>query len=239
MKKSHKIILIPIQKKIEIEDICQSKISNTIGIVKDIRFINNVKSIDCCPQFLLGFYQCTPQQLLLISDEEIKIGDYWIYINPKEWNLPQEGIVKNNLSFTWFDKLWDKENYKKIIASYPQLYNLPTFSKEFIQEWCNNLVDEVEVEYEAISNESDNPITNPEGIDNFEGSELKLIPNNEVICTITKMSERVKQNASLRETSVIMYTEEEVYKLIKAQTERLTNSWISSDIEWFELNKKK
>lgn len=36
-----------------------------------------------------------------------------------------------------------------------------------------------------------------------------------------------------------LYTEEEVYNLIKLQTERLTNSWVSSDIEWFEQNKKK
>jgi len=36
-----------------------------------------------------------------------------------------------------------------------------------------------------------------------------------------------------------VYTEEEVYSLYKKTCERLTNSFISYDIEWFNNNKKK
>ena len=53
---------------------------------------------------------------VIVTDEEIKEGDSWIYINPKEWDTPQDyTITKNNLGREWFEKLWDKENYKKVI----------------------------------------------------------------------------------------------------------------------------
>ncbi len=169
MKKLCKIIAIPIQKEINFNDIIKSNTQN-LFLYRNEEQWQLIKSKDW-----------TPQQLLLLSDEEIKEGDYWIYINPKKWNLPQEGITKNNLPKEWFNKLWDRLNYFKIIASYPQLGNLPTFSKEFIQEWCNNSVEEILVEYDK---ESTNLYTK---------QFLKLTSNNEVTCSISKPNSKKSQ----------------------------------------------
>jgi hypothetical protein len=61
----------------------------------------------------------------IVSDEPIKYGDYWIYIH-KFKNIPQDyTITKNNLPESWFEKLWDKSNYKKVIASTDKSLMLP------------------------------------------------------------------------------------------------------------------
>jgi len=96
--------------------------------------------------------------LYITSDEEIEQGDYWIYINPKEWDLPQESIVKNNLPKEWFEKLWDRCNYKKIIATTDPLgkyigVQLPQVPQFFISHYIGeynkgNKIKKVEVEYE-------------------------------------------------------------------------------------------
>jgi hypothetical protein len=57
------------------------------------------------------------------SNEEIKIGDYWIYICPMtgvDYGDDGNPIVKNNLGKAWFNKLHDKANYKRVIAYYPK-----------------------------------------------------------------------------------------------------------------------
>jgi len=56
----------------------------------------------------------------ITSDEEIKDGDYWIYICPIngiDYGDNNKPIVKSNLHKTWFEKLHDKQNYKKIILT--------------------------------------------------------------------------------------------------------------------------
>lgn len=63
------------------------------------------------------------QHIYITSDEEIKEGDYWIYIchiNGLDYGDNNNPIVKNNLPHTWFEKLHDKENYKKIILTTDQ-----------------------------------------------------------------------------------------------------------------------
>lgn len=52
--------------------------------------------------------------LYQLSDEDINENDFWIYVVPKEWeNVKQEGFAKGNMHSSWFDKLWDRSNYKK------------------------------------------------------------------------------------------------------------------------------
>ena len=60
------------------------------------------------------------QNIYITSDEEIKEGDYWLYvcpINGLDYGENNNPIVKNNLPPTWFEKLHDKGNYKKIIIT--------------------------------------------------------------------------------------------------------------------------
>lgn len=69
----------------------------------------------------------TENYLLVVDDSEIKEGDYWVYICPingLDYGDNNNPIVKNNLPSLWFEKLHDKENYKKIIYHLP-LNNAP------------------------------------------------------------------------------------------------------------------
>jgi len=207
MKKLCQIRIIPIQKEIEIGDICKSNVSNTIGLVKDIRLINNIKSIDCNPQFLLEYYQCKSQQLILFYEEEIK-ENYW-YIN---------GIYLYKA-----DKYYEKaHNDKKIIAAYHPLYNIPTFSKEFIQKWCKNPVEEVEVQYDSYQEYK--------GSKPFIKQDLILTSNNEVICNIPSSDYRDKINNPLKKLKNELETnsnkidfDKEIEKAAKEYQESLNN----------------
>lgn len=60
----------------------------------------------------------TDNYILITSDEEINIGDYWHYLGEKD------NPVKNVLGRSWFEKLHDVKMYKKIIAHLP-LNNSP------------------------------------------------------------------------------------------------------------------
>jgi hypothetical protein len=107
-----------------------------------------------------------PHHLYIISDDMIEEGDYWVYVNPPEWNTPQDNIVtKNNLPPSWFENLWDRKNYKKVIATTDPTITvnsemaldtcrtlLPSISQSYLEyyvEECNtkNKIEEVKVEY--------------------------------------------------------------------------------------------
>ena len=69
----------------------------------------------CVP---LGGEHMMNQNIYITSDEKIKEGDYWIYISPPEWkDTDRIEVVRNVLPNSWFCKLHDKENYKKIILT--------------------------------------------------------------------------------------------------------------------------
>ena len=58
--------------------------------------------------------------IYITCDEEIKEGDWWLYICPingLDYGDNENQIVKNNLPNSWFEKLHDKSNYKKIILT--------------------------------------------------------------------------------------------------------------------------
>ena len=92
------------------------------------------------------------QNIYITSDEEIKEGDYWIYIchiNGLDYGDNNNPIVKNNLPHTWFEKLHDKENYKKIILTTDQDLikdGVQAIDDEFLEWFVNNpSCEEVEV----------------------------------------------------------------------------------------------
>ena len=98
------------------------------------------------------------QNIYITSDEEIKEGDFWLYICPingLDYGDNGNPIVKNNLPNSWFEKLHDKNNYKKIILSTDQ-----DLIKDGVQaiddgflEWFvkNSSCEEVEVEFDYNS----------------------------------------------------------------------------------------
>lgn len=106
-----------------------------------------------------------PQQLIMVSlepDEKIEVGEYYIhrYDNHSE-------MVQNTSGRSYGGK-------PKVIALQSQIS--PEDIQRCIDEYNGGEMKEVEIEMEAVPNEFDNPITNPEGLENFEGSkwELKL-----------------------------------------------------------------
>ena len=92
------------------------------------------------------------QNLYITSDEEIKDGDYWIYICPingLDYGDNGNPIVKNNLPSTWFDRLHDKLNYKKIILTTDQDLikdGVQAIDNEFLEWFVKNpSCEEIEV----------------------------------------------------------------------------------------------
>lgn len=109
----------------------------------------------------IGYSICedpTPenQHLYFITKDEIKRGDYWLYINPPHWRTPQDYTITKNVLTDWFERLWDKDNYKKVIASTDPSLVLPQpsegFIQKFIEKWNkDDKITEVDVEYELKS----------------------------------------------------------------------------------------
>jgi hypothetical protein len=165
MKKLHKIIAIPIQEK------------SIILKQYDVRYHLSSVELEGDNKDLI------PQQLLLLSNEEIK----------ENANTFKEGINGDwfyNTKFQSIQRIGDITDFDfKIIASYPQLDNLPTFSKEFIQEWCKNPVEEIEVQYDSHQEYK--------GSKPFIKQDLILTSNNEVICTISNLSKVLKESEKI------------------------------------------
>lgn len=92
-------------------------------------------------------------EIYITNNEEIKEGDYWIYICPRTGlDNGDDGnpIVKNNLPNSWFKKLHDKNNYKNIILTTDQDLikgGVQAIDDEFL-EWFvkNQSCEKVEVE---------------------------------------------------------------------------------------------
>lgn len=65
------------------------------------------------------------EQPIIVSNEEIRIDDSWIYICPTSGvDFGDSGvpIVKNTaLGADWFDRLHDKKNYFRVVAGIPKL----------------------------------------------------------------------------------------------------------------------
>lgn len=121
-------------------------------------------------------------EIYITSQEEIKEGNYWLYFCPfngLDYGDNGNPIVKNNLPETWFLKLHDKHNYKKIILTTDQdLIKdcVQPIDDEFL-EWFvkNTSYKEVKVEKTRSYNEIDSPY-----------EYLTIIPKKEKILIIIK-----------------------------------------------------
>lgn len=131
--------------------------------------------------------------LYLLSDEKIVENDYWINLNWVEngkYSKPFTGSNTFNKckEFTPFNnEIWlncDDElvkNTYKIVATTDTSLNLPTFSQEFIKEYCDaGGINEIEVKYTNV-------LTNEEILEGLGKSyndykyRLKLRDNNTII----------------------------------------------------------
>lgn len=174
------------------------------------------------------------QQLILISldpDEKIEKGNKWIYICPIDGIIydNNEAIVHNSLPNSWFEKLHDKKNYFKVIATQSQLS--PELINQLVSEYNNGGMNDFEIEMEAIPNEFDNPITNPLGLDDFEGSEWETKLTNGFVTVVEK--------------EPILYTKQDMKDAFNAGAAYLLGSYKEFKqihkpfIEWLNENKKK
>lgn len=102
-----------------------------------------------------------PQHLYILSDEEIKEGD-WVY-NKRLGQIFQINNI-NSPSAT---------DYKIIATTNPELIKngVAEISDEFLQQWVKNPVDKVLVEYEGYYGENDLPAY---------GKRLKINNNNTI-----------------------------------------------------------
>lgn len=137
MKKLCKPILIKSDKHSDIINVAEiQQLFQRSKITNNEDLLNN-----------LGF----DQQLILISfdeDEKIMHNDKWIYICPVngiDYDSNNEPIITNHIpdSINWFDKLHDKKNYHKVIATQEQLP--PEYIQQFIEEYNRGEVKDVEV----------------------------------------------------------------------------------------------
>lgn len=157
---------------------------------------------------LAKFDDATYQHLYITSDEEIKEGD-WCYKQDVQGKVFKWVSTSN----TWY------KDAKKIIASTDKSLGLPSPSDGFVVKFITryndgNPITEVMVEYEEIGRMKSG------GIETSISQQLKVDKNNCITITAVKES----------------WTREEVIAIHKANCERLTNSYLSSDIEWIEQN---
>ena len=191
MKKECEVVMLPTKKATWPNCIWLGRISKQLRLDKSYRSYYSCDPIDD---------SMLPQHLYVVSnDDEIKVGDL-VFVS--------EHVIGSKYSISRIDSLDDIKglNAKKIIATtdisltidnfkfgYGKYLPRPSesFIKKYIKEFNRGYqIKEVMVEYEAAPNEFDNPMTNPLGIDNFEGAEweVKANNNNEVIITKVKDS---------------------------------------------------
>ena len=174
MKKLHNILTIPFREQ-----------NNDPNNYQSLIYKENDK-IYYCHDINYSLKNSTPQQLLLISNDIRKVGDWYV----------GDGFNGQN-KFKWSksQKLHWPHDTGAIIAAYPNIEDLPSFSKNFIEEWCKNPVNEVEVEYETLGKYgrillAKSPHNNETNSDmSIYSDYLKLTPDHEVICTITEKRE--------------------------------------------------
>lgn len=158
MKKLNKCIPIPLDRKIELNDL----------ITDECGYYNIAYSPESYQPFM------KPQQLIILSEDKIKIDD---------WYLDDANQIRQ--CFIESDEYWvSRQDYKKIIGAYPSIKGVPTLDIEFIKEWCKNPVNEIEVDCneEEIFSHHIAKIAIYKGTGKF----LPFLCDNKLICFIPK-----------------------------------------------------
>jgi len=135
MKKTVQIVTIPLGDKgiYKADDLIKKPAFEEAGAVERYRIATH--------NFDGGIWQ--PQQLLVLSDEEIKEGDWVICINN---GVNHYKVIQNKIPSAF----QDVEGWKKIIASTDPSLGLPAIPQSFIEKYviANGEIDEVELDTE-------------------------------------------------------------------------------------------
>lgn len=157
-----KIFLIPVNKTIEIGDICKSKITARI-VIATLSFINAMKNA-----FDMSWMS---QQLIIVSNEKIRANDWYLYdlsdVTGKENDFELMQCRDEEEADRCNTHSMIAPSCSKIIAAYPKLEGVPKISDTFINNWVEKPVYNVDVEYIKTDDEF---------------SELKITPDNEIVC---------------------------------------------------------
>lgn len=181
-------------------------INNTIGKVikpmqdKNIGDLSFFKS-----KFFLSTEYYQLNHLYFLSNEEIRDGD-WVLdtLYPSKIGKVGKDYLLENMN---------PNKFKKIIASTDPKLELPQPTDEWIREYCNNPVDEVDIEY--ISFEDDDMITN----DSYHG--LKLSSDNKI--SILKRVFPIEAE-DLEEDNEKIYSKNEMFILCQSAFEEGKNN---------------
>ena len=238
MFKKCKVVMLPTNQKVINTKEYQLLLSNSLFWTSKIEierysegwfFLNNSSNPNSCAITVPNVENFKHQHLYIISDDKIKLFD-WVY-NNKE-NIVEQITSKTQLIFV-LEENKENQTFKKIIAttdtslkttispySFPEggvckskdFYLLQP-SKQFIEKYIEeynkgNIITDVLVEYELISNEEyfGNTVNPDDDVPYFD-EKLKINPKDNTI-TIKKVKDS--------------YTREEVDRLLDEQASRTT-----------------
>jgi hypothetical protein len=120
---------------------------------------------------------------------------------------------------------------EEVIASTDSSLNTKSIPQSFIDKYISeynkgNKIEDVDVEYEAVPTEFDNPMSNPEGVDNEDSIyELKLNPDNTINIKSVKNSFTRKEVIALCFQSYNLRTEDS-----KVRSTKKMKEWIESNL---------
>lgn len=211
MFKKVKIVMLPTNKEATIGDI--------IPVMK-----NTITIANCEPIKLKA------RHLYILSDDEINGGDWYYDTRDRLVSNSSLGVTQFSekviattdisLNMKYDGKSSISENWDKKLPQPSQ-----TFIEKYIQRYNEgNPIEEVMVEYEYNIDQHPDWIpsyNNPDDPPTISWDSPKIDP---------------KTNTIIIKNMKDTWTRDEVIALIKLNTERLTNSWISSDIDWINEN---
>ena len=191
METKAKVVMLPTNEPSKIGNLVTIQNRNLAKVMKE-----GVNAKDTTVKFW---------NIYIISDDEIKEGDYFLADNRlnttsnkglPNWVLCKCTKVKN--SWVYCNEIPDEGHNgdwcKKIIATTDESLNLPQPSKQFIQKFVEeynkgNIITDVLVEYELISNEEyfGNTVNPDDDVPYFD-EKLKINPKDDTI-TIKKVKD--------------------------------------------------
>jgi len=187
--------------------------------------------------------------LYIASDEEIKEGDYWLYvcpINGLDYGENNNPIVKNNLPPTWFEKLHDKGNYKKIIITTDKDLisdGVRAIDDEFLEWFVKNPSCEfVEINFSLVSGSFKYKIIIPqeepkqETLEEFAEKVSRAFDNDnyKALMDLVKDGANFQAERMYNEEEVILYTD----YVLMCSAEKTLKIPLQPK-QWFEKFKKK
>lgn len=165
MYKEHEFILLPSGKAPRFGQIVKDTVSNKLVIASRKNLGNKIFDAPDFFDFVNGNY--VSMEVYIISDDK--------NFSTSDW------VLENNVLML-FNSKRIVEKCVKVVATTRTDIDLPKLSDIFIDKFIasdneGNMVSSILVEYYPIANEFDNPMTNPLGLDNFEGHEEEILIN--------------------------------------------------------------